>query len=71
MLRPSKYGDEFKRDAVTLVCTSPGRSIASIVRELGVNHEMLCTWVQDAQTAEADMGGLSGQEREELKRLHK
>ena len=71
MARPSKYGDEFRRDAVALVRSS-GRTYASVARELGVNHETLRTWCREAEEAEAQAGvGLAASEREELKRLRK
>ncbi|AWS43630.1 transposase [Streptosporangium sp. 'caverna'] len=38
--RPSKFGDEFKRDAVRLVRTT-GRTCADVARELGMNRETL------------------------------
>jgi transposase len=68
--RPSKYGDEFRRDAVALAREGArsGRSIAAVARELGVNHETLRTWVREA---EVGAGGLSASESEELKRLRK
>jgi transposase len=71
--RPSKYGDEFRRDAVALAREGArsGRSIAAVARELGVNHETLRTWVREAEQAEAGAGGLSTSEREELKRLRR
>jgi transposase len=43
--RPSKYTDEFKRDAVELVRSS-GRSINDVARELGLCHETLRSWVR-------------------------
>ncbi|MEU9888766.1 transposase [Sphaerisporangium sp. NPDC051011] len=39
MARPSKYGDEFKKDAVRLVRES-GRTCGDIARELGMNREI-------------------------------
>lgn len=81
MPRPSKYPEEFRRDAVELVRSSPGRTIREIGRELGVNHETLRNWVNTAKRAEqADIGGggssergqqVSADEREELRRLRK
>jgi transposase len=72
--RPSKYPEQFRRDAVELVRSSPGRSLREIGRELGVNHETLRGWVNAARRAEqgtAGRGGgeLSAGEREELRRL--
>ncbi|WP_432830774.1 transposase [Dactylosporangium sp. CA-092794] len=81
MPRPSKYPEEFRRDAVELVRSSPGRTIREIGRELGVNHETLRNWVNVAKQAEqagAGSGGsserdgqVSPDEREELRRLRK
>ncbi|WP_336217155.1 transposase, partial [Nonomuraea sp. LPB2021202275-12-8] len=66
MARPSKFGDEFKRDAVRLVRTT-GRTCADVARELGMNRETLRTWVREAES-EDDMsgGGLGKAERDEL-----
>lgn len=80
MPRPSKYPEEFRRDAVELVRSSPGRTIRDVGRELGVNHETLRNWVNAAKQAEqvqADNAGqergeqLSATERDELRRLRK
>jgi transposase len=38
--RPSKYTEEFRRDAVELVRSS-GRPINEVARELGMSHEAL------------------------------
>jgi transposase len=74
--RPSKYPEQFRRDAVELIRSSPTRSLREISRELGVNRETLRYWVDAAKRAEQsgagrDSGGdeLSGSEREELRRL--
>ena len=73
--RPSKYPEQFRRDAVELVRSSPGRSLREIGRELGVNHETLRGWVNAVKRAEqntagrGDGGQLSAGEREELRRL--
>lgn len=54
MGRPSKYTEEFRRDAVGLVRSS-GRPINQVARELGVSHETLRNWVrrQERQTGQA------------------
>lgn len=77
MPRPSKYPEEFRRDAVALVRSSPDRPLREIGRELGVNHETLRSWVNAAKRAEQGAaGGRSGgevtaEERDELRRLRK
>jgi transposase len=75
--RPSKYPEEFRRDAVELVRSS-GRTIREVGRELGVNHETLRNWVNAARQAEQIGPGrperveqVSADEREELRRLRK
>jgi transposase len=76
--RPSKYPEQFRKDAVDLVRSS-GRTVRDVGRELGVNHETLRGWVNAAKRAEqgpaAGTGGPDGQvsaaEREELNRLRK
>lgn len=77
MPRPSKYPEQFRRDAVQLVRSSPDRSLREIGRELGVNHETLRGWVSAAKRAEqgktgggeGGSGELSAGERDELRRL--
>ena len=74
MPRPSKYPEQFRRDAVDLVRSS-GRSLRDVGQELGVNHETLRNWVNAAKTAQAAGRGRAGQvsvdERDELRRLRK
>lgn len=78
MPRPSKYPEQFRKDAVDLVRTS-GRTVRDVGRELGVNHETLRNWVNLSKQAEqgraaggdAVGGQVSPAEREELKRLRK
>jgi transposase len=77
--RPSKYSEEFRRDAVELVRSS-GRTLREVGRELGVNHETLRNWVNAAKRAD-QQGGSGGHgsgadevspgEREELRRLRR
>lgn len=43
MSRPSKYPEQFRKDAVELVRTSD-RPLRQVARELGVNHETLRNW---------------------------
>ncbi|MFI6449904.1 IS3 family transposase [Kitasatospora sp. NPDC050543] len=73
MGRPSKYSDEFRRDAVALYRASEGRrTFAAVAKEIGVNHETLRNWVR---TADAERTGpeqaLNADERAELARLRK
>lgn len=78
MPRPSKYSEDFRRDAVELVRSS-GRTLRDVGRELGVNHETLRGWVNAASRAgeqraggrDADGGELSSAERDELRRLRR
>jgi transposase len=72
--RPSKYPEQFRRDAVELARSSD-RSLREIGQELGVNHETLRSWVNAAKQADAAAAGrveeISPGEREELRRLRK
>ena len=76
MPRPSKYPEQFRRDAVELVRSSD-RPLRQVARELGVNHETLRGWVSAAKRAEqtptgqAGVGQVSAAERDELNRLRK
>ncbi|MGI5215865.1 IS3 family transposase [Plantactinospora sp. CA-290183] len=58
MGRPSKYTEEFQRDAVDLVRSS-GRPINQVARELGMSHETLRNWVRK-QERQAGTGPGSG-----------
>jgi len=69
MGRPSKYPEEFRREAVALVRTS-GRSRAEVAKSLGVSDGALAAWVKGAERDEQP-GALDASEREELKRLRK
>jgi len=66
--RPSKYPEQFRRDAVELVCSSD-RPLRQVARELGVNHETLRGWVTAAKKVDQVGGELSAEERDELRRL--
>lgn len=73
MGRPSKYSDEFRRDAVALYRAAEGRrTFAAVAKEIGVNHETLRNWVRAADAGPASTGqALNTEERAELVRLRK
>ncbi|MEU4328987.1 transposase [Nonomuraea dietziae] len=57
--RPSKFGEEFKQNAVRLVRTT-GRTCADVARELRMNRETLHVWMPEAEERESESGvGLS------------
>jgi transposase len=68
--RPSKYSQEFKRDAVALVRSS-GRPINQVARELGLSHETLRSWVKRDRIDQGQgaPGGLTSDQLEELRCL--
>ncbi len=72
MAPPSKYPQEFRRQAVALVLDS-GRPVRDVAKELGVNHETLRNWVTKAKQnrAGATPEALSNDERAELTRLRR
>ena len=73
MGRPSRYPEEFRREAVALALSSD-ESRAAVARRLGVNETTLRNWVA-AQLAEearqADPLAVTGSEFEELRRLRR
>ncbi len=70
--RPSKYSEEFRRDAVALVRDS-GRPVKQVARELGVNPETLRGGVKRDRIdrGEGAPGELTTAEREELRALRR
>jgi transposase len=72
MPRPSRHSEEFQRDAVALVRSSPHRTLADIATELGVNRETLRSWVRRTERTDTlAAGGMGPAELEELTRLRK
>lgn len=73
MGRPSKYPEEFRREAVELARSSD-RSIAETARSLGISDGTLGNWINAAKAQErrdADPSALSDSERDELTRLRR
>jgi transposase len=73
MGRPSKYPEEFRREAVALALSSE-ESRASVARRLGVNETTLRNWVADQLAEEARQANplaVTPSEFEELRRLRK
>ena len=69
MGRPTKYPEEFKREAVELYRSSD-RSRAEVAKSLGISDGSLAAWVK-AVEAEDEPGALDVDERAELERLRK
>jgi transposase len=69
MGRPTKYPEEFRREAVELYRSSD-RSRVEVAKSLGISDGSLAAWVK-AVEAEEEPGGLDVDERAELERLRK
>ena len=73
MGRPSRYPEEFRREAVQLALSTDD-SRASVARRLGVNETTLRNWVADhlaEEARQADPLAVSPSEFEELRRLRR
>ena len=73
MGRPSKYPEEFRREAVQLALSTDD-SRASVARRLGVNETTLRNWVADRlaeEARESDPLAVTPSEFEELRRLRR
>ena len=64
-----KYTDDFKQDAVTLV-TEQGYKVTEAARSLDIGANLLGRWRREFEEMSSGTR-LSGDEREELKRLRK
>jgi transposase len=73
MGRPSRYPEEFRREAVQLALSSDD-SRAAVARRLGVNETTLRNWVADhlaEEARQADPLAVTQSEFEELRRLRR
>ena len=69
MGRPSKYPEEFRREAVELFL-SGDRPRSKVAESLGIHDGSLPAWVKD-HNKQSEPGALDDDERAELKRLRK
>ena len=73
MGRPSRYPEEFRREAVQLALATD-ESRAAVARRLGVNETTLRNWVADhlaEEARQADPLAVTPSEFEELRRLRR
>jgi transposase len=70
MPKTPSYSLEFRREAVRLLRSS-GRSVPQLAEELGVSPQSLRNWRAQLDVDEGRAPGLSGDEREELRRLRR
>ena len=69
MGHPSKYPEEFRREAVALYRSSD-RSRAEVAKSLGISDGSLASWVKAIEASEVP-GALDADERAELARLRR
>ncbi len=65
-----KFSNEFKRDAVEIVCSSD-RSIAEVARELGIYDSSLGSWVRQDQVNRGERDGVSSNDKDRLLELER
>ena len=70
MPQPGAYPKEFREEAVRLYRTSE-KSLREIARDLGVSHQTIRGWVQQAEIDAGTREGLTTSEREELRALRR
>ena len=70
MPQPGAYPKEFREEAVRLYRTSE-KSLRETARDLGVSHQTIRGWVQQAEIDEGSREGLTTSEREELRALRR
>ena len=63
-----RYPEEFRREAVGLI-RSGQRSLAGASKSLGVSQQTLRNWLKQADVDAGVAEGVTGEEREELRRL--
>jgi transposase len=64
------YPEEFRREAVALI-RSGQRSLAEASKSLGVSQQTLRNWLKQADVDAGVAQGVTGEEREELRRLRR
>ena len=64
------YPEEFRREAVALI-RSGQRSLAEASKSLGVSQQTLRNWLKQADVEAGVAEGVTGEEREELRRLRR
>jgi len=67
---PAPYPKDFRREAVALLKSS-GKTVPQLAAELGISPQSLRNWSSQSDVDEGSSGGLTSEEREELRRLRR
>jgi len=67
---PAPYPKDFRREAVALLKSS-GKTVPQLAAELGISPQSLRNWSSQIDVDEGSSGGLTSEEREELRRLRR